>query len=429
MELVLICDSNGLVEQVLRCEPEQFCSLALAQPLTALFDEGCAEKVNCFLSEVIDNGSAFGWELTTLRQSELVPLTCMAVMAGDKIMITAADSYKTAALAMKEQLELDESACNATLLEKLSAATLKITDREQSILDVMQNINSELSAMQRELVRKNREQELLYRKLFESEERTRALNDSLAEQVKEKVEELRMKEQLLISRGRQADMGDMLNNIAHQWRQPLNALSMVFGYLQLVFEQGELDKECMNTSTANGFRLIQKMSDTINDFRDIYHPDREKIAFPARAKIKQTVGLLGQIYESFGITLSIAGENDCMLYGFPGEYTQVILNLLSNARDAIVDSGVRDGEIVISIEVHEQMGVVMVRDNGGGIPDMAILDKIFEPYFTTKSTGTGIGLNMSKTIIESNMNGRIEVKNVPGGCEFKVSVPLYQPEP
>lgn len=111
------------------------------------------------------------------------------------------------------------------------------------------------------------------------------------------------------------------------------------------------------------------------------------------------------------------------MIGFPNEYSQVLLNILGNAKEAIVESGSTRGKIAIRYGEQDGMGVVTVQDNGGGIPE-DILDDIFHPYFTTKNAGTGIGLYMSKMIIEKNMQGRIEAKNIEGGCEFTIYVPL-----
>ena len=123
------------------------------------------------------------------------------------------------------------------------------------------------------------------------------------------------------------------------------------------------------------------------------------------------------------ITTSIQVEEDCTLYGFPNEYSQVLLNLLSNAKDAIAGNGVQNGLISIQVRKHSGRGVVTIRDNGGGIPE-AIINKVFEPYFSTKPMGTGIGLYMSKMIIEHNMGGILTASNIENGCEFSVSAPL-----
>lgn len=252
-----------------------------------------------------------------------------------------------------------------------------------------------------------------------------ALNRSLQQQVDETVARLRQSDQMLISQGRQAAMGEMIGNIAHQWRQPLNALSMLIANIQYARMDNELTAEYMEESVATANRLIQKMSSTINDFRNFFSPDKEKRSFSALQQIRQAVGLVEAALKSCNIAITIDGELECTLYGFPNEYSQVLLNLLSNAKEAIQASGALPGLITITLTNNADVGVVSIRDTGGGIPE-AVLDKIFEPYFSTKSMGTGIGLYMSKMIIERNMDGAISAHNIEGGAEFVVSIPIAQ---
>lgn len=250
-----------------------------------------------------------------------------------------------------------------------------------------------------------------------------SLNRSLHNRVQETVTELRHKDQILISQGRQAAMGEMIGNIAHQWRQPLNVLALLIADIQCTQQENELTDEYMNESAATANLLIQKMSSTINDFRNFFCPDKEIVAFSAMVQIKLAINMVEAAFKNNSISISVEADSDCTLQGFPNEYSQVLLNLLNNAKDAIVDTETTKGQIIITLKEQDDMGVVTVRDNGGGIPE-AILNKIFEPYFSTKNLGTGIGLYMSKMIIERNMNGHITAKSIEGGSELSVSTPL-----
>ena len=259
--------------------------------------------------------------------------------------------------------------------------------------------------------------------LKKTQEQLLLLNRSLRRQVEEAVAELRAKDQVLIAQGRQAAMGEMIGNIAHQWRQPLNALTMLLTNLQFAFEDDELTAEYMHEAVDTASHLIQKMSSTINDFRDFFKPDKEKRAFSAMTQVKMAVGMIGVTYRHNAITIAIDGSGDCLLWGYANEFSQVLLNLFNNARDAIIASGRVNGRIEVGLGALDGMGRVTVTDNGGGIDD-EVVGKIFEPYFSTKKTGTGIGLYMSKVIIENNMGGRIEVTRRPGATLFTVTVPL-----
>lgn len=264
--------------------------------------------------------------------------------------------------------------------------------------------------------RKVREQTLEIR---EAKAELELLNLSLQQRVDESVAELRKKDQMLINQGRQAAMGEVIGNIAHQWRQPLNALSMLIANLQYAWRDHELTEESLNEAAATANRLIQKMSATINDFRNFFRPGKEKEKFFALRQIRLAVQLVETAFKNDNIEIFVHAEKDCALLGFPNEYSQVLINILNNARDAILAAGSGKGRIDITLRQEDGREVVTIRDNGGGIPEN-ILDKIFDPYFSTKHMGTGIGLYMSKMIIERNMNGMIKAYNIDGGCEFAI---------
>ncbi len=249
------------------------------------------------------------------------------------------------------------------------------------------------------------------------------LNSSLQRRIAEALAELRQKDQMMISQGRQAAMGEMIGNIAHQWRQPINALAMVLGNIRQAYYYKELTDKYIEDTVDNGNRLIQKMSTTINDFRNFFLPDKEAVSFSARDQIKHAVSLVVSGLENQNIRIHLETDSDLTLTGFPNEYSQVLLNLLSNSREAIKESKVAEGHITIRLFEQDGEGCVTFSDNGGGIKN-DVIDKIFEPYFSTKEMGTGIGLYMSKMIIERSMNGTIEAKNSDGGAEFVIKTPL-----
>ena len=249
------------------------------------------------------------------------------------------------------------------------------------------------------------------------------INSSLQERIDATIAELRQMDQLMITQGRQAAMGEMIGNIAHQWRQPLNALAMVLGNFKSAYQYNELTDDYVDKLVESGNRLIQKMSTTINDFRNFFRPDKEIVSFPVLEQIHQAIALVDAGLASQNITIHLDAPHEIMASGFPNEYSQVLLNLLTNARDAIKESGVLVGSIKIRLYERDGEVCTSVSDNGGGIPD-DIIDRIFEPYFSTKQMGTGIGLYMSKMIIERSMGGTVEVHNIDSGAEFIVVTPL-----
>jgi PAS domain S-box-containing protein len=254
------------------------------------------------------------------------------------------------------------------------------------------------------------------------------LNRSLEERIASAVGELRAKDQLLVMQSRQAAMGEMIGNIAHQWRQPLNALGLVLANLRDAAHAGELDAASVDASVGQGWRFIEKMSTTISDFRDFFRPGREKAVFSALAQVRETLELIDASFRNAGIELEIEPGADATILGFANEYSQILLNLLSNARQAIETSGVAHGRVTLRLTTRDGFVALAVRDNGGGIP-AAILDRIFEPYFSTKEAGTGIGLYMSRQIVERSLGGRLELANVEGGAQFTVLTPIAPSAP
>ena len=218
-------------------------------------------------------------------------------------------------------------------------------------------------------------------------------------------------------------MGEMIGNIAHQWRQPLNALNLLIANARDASRSGELDRAAVEEAAADASRLIQSMSTTISDFRDFLTPGKKKTVFSARTVILETLRLVDASYRHDGVEIVLEGDSDVRLLGFPNEYSQVVLNLLSNARQAIQASKVTAGRITLWLETREDLGCLVVRDNGGGIPP-AVLGRIFDPYFSTRPSGSGIGLAMSRRIVEESMSGRLEARNVGDGAELTVLVPL-----
>lgn len=257
----------------------------------------------------------------------------------------------------------------------------------------------------------------------EAEEALWRLNETLEQRVAEEVAINREKDHILIHQSRLAAMGEMIGNIAHQWRQPLNALGLLLSNIEDAHHHDELDREYLDESVGKGRRLIDKMSTTIDDFRNFFKPDREKILFNLAEAVREALSVVENSFRSNHVTVAMKVEQDAAVIGFPNEYAQVVLNLLSNAKDAIHDRHIQNGKVELVISQDAEFAYVTIRDNGGGIPEK-VIEKIFDPYFTTREKGTGIGLYMSKMIIESNMKGRIEVHNAGAGAEFRIATPL-----
>ena len=259
--------------------------------------------------------------------------------------------------------------------------------------------------------------------LAEKRQELENLNAYLEERVVNAVIELRQKDQILLLEYRQAVLGQLISNIAHQWRQPLNNLGLVIQQVPMYYQSGEFSMEFLQENTAKGMKLIQNMSRTIDEFRNFFRTDEEVMAFSVNQVITRTLSLIEESFKSYAIDITLHPEGEPLANGSPNEYSQALLNILMNARDALVERKVADPHIHLHIFAEEDKAIVTITDNAGGIAD-EILGRLFDPYFSTKGPdkGMGIGLFMSKTIIEKNMGGSLKVYNTESGAEFRIEV-------
>lgn len=256
----------------------------------------------------------------------------------------------------------------------------------------------------------------------------KTINEELQVRVDKEVQRVREKDEMLITQSRNAALGEMINNIAHQWRQPITSIGLLVQNLEDVYEEGRLSKEYMRNAVEKALNQIEYMSQTINDFRNFFKTTKIRTKFSLRKSLDSVMNLASPQLMYHDLEVNIEGE-DVILYGLENEFKQVILNVLMNAKDAILErmeEGVlQAGYINVSIFRDEKSVVVKISDNGGGMaPD--IMGRIFEPYFTTKfkKQGTGIGLYMTKAIVEKHMQGTIRAKNIEAGAEFSICLPL-----
>ena len=255
-----------------------------------------------------------------------------------------------------------------------------------------------------------------------AEEALLQLNQDLDSRVREEIQRNKDKDLLLQRQSRLAAMGEMIGNIAHQWRQPLNSLGLILGDLEDAALYGECDLPYIQTAVGKSKNIIQKMSSTIDDFRHFFRADKSHGPFNLRQVTDECLNLVEAGMKSHNIDIVVKCDHDVVVVGYANEYSQAVMNILSNAREAIVEQNRTDGKIVIEIGEEDGFGVHSVTDNGGGIPS-EVLPKIFEPHFTTKEQGVGIGLYMSLISIEKNMRGKINVENVAGGARFSIVMP------
>ena len=278
---------------------------------------------------------------------------------------------------------------------------------------------------------------ILNKKLkYTVEEKTkelRYLNENLQITIDKKTKELLEKEAILNQQAKMAAMGEMIENIAHQWRQPLSVISTISSSLKIKREMNMLDDKEFYEALQSINRTSQHLSNTIDDFRNFFSPNKEINKFYISELIKKSKDLIKSRFDKFNIKV-IENIDDIEILSYQNELFQVILNLFSNSIDVLSSNEIEDKIIHIKIYQDENNLCIEFLDNGGGIKD-EFINRVFEPYFTTKhkSQGTGVGLYMSLQIVTKHLNGEISVKNDTFihnnikyfGAKFTILIPIY----
>lgn len=307
---------------------------------------------------------------------------------------------------------------------------------------------------------KNKEEELAHtRRLLELKQaELDALKTDMKFQVQDEVSKGRKKQEDILYHARLAEMGEMVSSIAHQWRQPLSALSFIIEDIRDAYHFGELDIPYLDDAISECMSYISFMSETMDDFRNFFRPEPEREYFNL---IEKTLDVVKMQYGRFEVgavnvvvqcdmdgklsniitmeyghgvkfhTADVEMDAGIVVYGYPNLFKQVVINLLNNSVDAIMESrekgqkGMTEaGHIEILLGIKDGKAFISIEDNGTGIPE-EIVDNIFDSEFTTKpkSKGTGIGLHMAKAIAENSLSGTITCENGDKGARFIVKMP------
>jgi len=252
-----------------------------------------------------------------------------------------------------------------------------------------------------------------------NKKRVEDLNKTLQSKIKNEVKKNIDKDKAMIEQSRLAQMGEMISMIAHQWRQPLAAISSTSITINLKAELNTLTNEDALSLSKKITEYSQHLSSTINDFRDFFKSNKEKKHISYTQTIDSVLNIVEVSIQNKNIVIEKNLESTILFYTYANELKQVVLNLIKNAEDILIEKDIKKPKITIETKDN----ILFIKDNGGGI-DTNIIDKIFDPYFSTKKQkdGTGLGLYMSKTIIEEHCNGKLTVSNDKNGAVFKVEL-------
>lgn len=269
---------------------------------------------------------------------------------------------------------------------------------------------------------------LLEKEVNEKTKELKVLNENLEQKIKEEIEKNRQKDLLLQQQNRLSAMGEMISNIAHQWRQPLSAITSTISGLKLKEEIGILEKEDISNANISILNNARFLSNTIDSFRNFFKDNQKNSKFYVYKVINETINIVKASYDNNFIIINKNFDESIDYFGNENLLSQVILNILTNAKDVFETINREDKNIKISLFSDDFKIVIQIKDNAGGIPQ-DIVGKIFDPYFTTKhqSQGTGLGLYMSTQIIKTHFKGFIEVENYEDGIDkgacFKIIFP------
>ncbi|MCG3660284.1 sensor histidine kinase [Aliarcobacter butzleri] len=263
-----------------------------------------------------------------------------------------------------------------------------------------------------------------YKKQVQNRENAlESLNQNLSLKVQQGIEQAKQKDKKILEQAKLARIGSMISMIAHQWRQPLSQLSGILMELETTTRFKKVDNNYILNAIDKSDKMIEFMSNTIDDFRNFYKPDKKKEDFYVSNACKKAINIIDATLENLGINLILDIKDDKKIFGYPTEFSQVILNIISNAKDILIERNIKNPKIEINIESKGVLSIITIKDNAGGIEEKN-LEQIFDPYYSTKDSakGTGLGLYISKLIIERNMGGDLSVSNNSEGAVFKIVV-------
>ena len=312
---------------------------------------------------------------------------------------------------------------NLTTENELSLLAYNLDNMRQSIKSLVLDLETHNKKLGKIVDKRTARLRLTIEELNEYKE-------NLEKKVAKAIDEKREKDKILIQQSKMAAMGEMIGAIAHQWRQPLNALGLVIQDLHDAYEYGEVDEKYIDELIESSMIQINYMSKTIDDFRSFFKTSKVKSKFSIKEAVLESKNLIDAQFKNLSISIKVSIKDDITINSYKNEFKQVLLNIFNNAKDAILDmrkkkSSKVEGLISIIVAKKDNFIYIRVLDNGLGI-DEKIKNKIFNPYFSTKfaSQGTGIGLYMSKVIITDNMRGSISAKNHGNGAEFIIKLPI-----
>ena len=387
------------------------------------------------------NASIKGWEYALSHKKEIIDIIHKKYRPDIPFELLENEAMKIEKLILPYAYEV--GSINKSFLNKQKKLMMKYYDiiKDKPIEEFIFNIHKKNDNLDRDLLSKfflaglvillfllyrqkqlkkhNKNLEIMNQKLSLKKielsnqiQRNKQLTETLEKKIKEEVEKNRDRDKQMIQQSRLAQMGEMISMIAHQWRQPLSAISNTSNSLNIKAQLNKLNNDLVIEHTNKINSYTQHLSSTIDDFRNFFKPNKEKQKTNYDEIIDSVLSIIetSVINKNIKIVKKLNSKSFFMTY--KNEVKQVVLNLIKNAEDILLEKKIKDPVISIITKDEHKNYILEISDNAGGIPEY-IIDKIFDPYFSTKDAknGTGLGLYMSKVIIEDHCGGKITVKN------------------
>ncbi len=425
-------DKYRLVLQLAATVQEQSTAISLVDKMVKIDDNPAVEAIDTLSNNILGANATYWYNVSTKRINILKSIEDNFV----NYMVSSTDSIK---LKLSDKLILNliifTSIFFILFIMSISliyqtSASLKgvqeglinffnyLTSDSKDVEEINIINNDELGQMG-QMINKNIKKSKVY------------LDEKIAQQLAEN----KKKDEMLFQQSKMVAMGEMIGNIAHQWRQPLSVISTGATGMQMQKEYGVLSDDQFNKTCEDINTNAQYLSKTIDDFRNFIKGDRKKTIFKLKEEMKVFLQLVESSIKTYHIDVILDIEENISVNGYKNELTQCLINIFNNAKDILLEiENQKDRLVFISTEINNDNDVVIkIRDSAGGIPE-DILPKIFEPYFTTKhqAQGTGLGLHMTYNLIVDGMSGMVEAKNVNYvyndqdfiGAEFAITIPF-----
>jgi signal transduction histidine kinase len=244
-----------------------------------------------------------------------------------------------------------------------------------------------------------------------------ALGDRIALMQRENIE----KERILTLKSRQETLGELIGNIAHQWRSPLSKIGVIISSMRAKLLYAEISKEESLDYLSRVSAILKHLSNTVETFQSFLVSNNRQENFDLSKSLEKMIHWIDPSFHTDTIELLCTFEPECWIRGEENEILQAVLAIIQNSKEVLIESHLRNGHISLTLTKNSDFVTLTINDNGGGI-QLIPISKVFDPYVTTKLNGTGIGLALAKTIIEKQHNGKLSVKNDDQGAVFTIEL-------